>query len=509
MSAIDPHDLLKLNAEVAAGVPLEEAVVTLGLVAADDPLRDRALVDVGQQLQRFNAADFDVDVDPDRFQDDSGHLSHGKVAYFLLELHRFATYSDSREVLVYDPRTGIYRSAEPVVGGMVEGFLREKTSGPFVKEVLGHVERRSYRSRIQFDAQPGLVVANGVLDPLTGQLGEWDSARLDTVRLPVRFVLGADCPLFIRFVEEVAPQHVAVVQEMIGYCLLKAYPIHRAFLLVGDGANGKSTLQKVVEALLGPANVSSVSLQQLAGGSNFATAQLTGKLANLCADIPSRPLRDTGTFKALTGGDLVYAERKFQHPYEFTSFAKLLFSANRVPLSEDESPAFYGRMTLLGFPQAFTGDRANPDLLAVLTTEAELSGILNWAVEGLRRLLRQGDVSDAPTEEEARDAYVRLSDPVAAFFGDRCLQDVDAPALPKDDVYEAYAAYCKERALTRLSKAIFVRELNRVAPFARQVQRTLGRARVRCWEGLRLAAPDAVEETGAPTFVFDPAEGEG
>ena len=486
MSAVDPHDLLKLNAEVAAGVSLEEAAVTLGLVAADDPLRDRALVDLGQQLQRFNAADFDVEVDPDRFQDtDTGRFSHGKVAYFLLELHRFATYSDSREVLVYDPRTGIYRSAEPVVGGMVEGFLREKTSGPFVKEVLGHVERRSYRSRIQFDAQPGLVVANGVLDPLTGQLGEWDSARLDTVRLPVRFVLGADCPLFIRFVEEVAPQHVAVVQEMIGYCLLKAYPIHRAFLLVGDGANGKSTLQKVVEALLGPANVSSVSLQQLAGGSNFATAQLTGKLANLCADIPSGALRDTGTFKALTGGDLVYAERKFQHPYDFTNFAKLIFSANRVPLSEDESSAFYRRMTLLSFPRTFAGEAANPDLLAVLTTDAELSGVLNWAVKGLRRLLRQGDVTDAPSVEEARRDYVRRSDPVAAFVDDRVLVDPEAEET-KDDLYEAYAKHVHARGLIVVLNSVFAKDLKRVVPSVRDARRKRGGVRVQVWRGVRL-----------------------
>ncbi len=492
MSATAPHDLLKLRTEVEAGVPVEDAAVSLGLVSPDDPLQDRALVDLRHELQLFNAPDFDVDVDPERFKDDAGNFSHGKVAYFLGDLYPFATYEDTQEVLVYDTRSGVYRPAAPLVGGMVEGFLREKTSGHVVTEVLGHLERRSYSSRTEFDAQPGLVVANGVLDPKTGEIGDWDSARRDTVRLPVRFAPGAECPRFLRFVEEVAPQHVPVVQEMMGYCFLKATPIHRAFLLVGDGANGKSTLQKVVEALLGSWNVSSVSLRQLAGGDKFATAQLTGKLANLCADIPSGALKDTGAFKALTGGDLVYAERKFQQPYEFTNFAKLIFSANRVPLSEDETTAFYRRMTILSFPNTFSGDRANKDLLATLTTDAELSGILNWAMEGLQRLMRQGEISNAPTVEEARRDYVRRSDPVAAFVEDRILVDPEGEET-KADLYEAYVNHVRSRGLIAVLNSVFAKDLQRVVPNVRPARPKRGRVRVRVWEGVRLL-PEEEEE---------------
>ncbi len=490
-----PIDLLRLNAEVEAGVPFEEAAEALGLLSPDDPLQERALVDLRHQHQLFNAPDFDVAPDPEGFKDDDGRFSHGKVAYFILELHRFATYSDTREVLIYEPHSGVYRPAAPVVGGMVERFIREKATAHFVKEVLGHIERHTYRSRAEFDAQPGLVVANGgVLDPLTGQLGEWDSARLDTVRLPVRFVPGAECPLFTRFVEEVAPQHVPVVQEMMGYCLLKATPIHRAFLLVGDGANGKSTLQNVVKALLGPANVSSVSLQQVAGGDKYATAQLTGKLANLCADIPSQALRDTGAFKALTGGDLINAQRKYQDPYDFTSFAKLIFSANRVPRTEDESTAFHRRMTILSFPNTFAGEKANPDLLAVLTTDAELSGVLNWAVKGLRRLLRQGEITDAPTVEEARRDYVRRSDPVAAFVDDRVLVDPEAEET-KDDLYEAYVDHVRGRGLLAVRKDVFAKDLQRVVPGVRAARPRRGGGRVQVWKGVRLL-PDEEAEGG-------------
>ncbi len=491
MSDFDPHDLLKLNAEVEAGVPLEEAAVSLGLVSPDDPLRERVLVDLRHAHQLFNAPDFDVDVDPERFKDDSGNFSHGKVAYFLLGLHRFAAYDDTREVLVYEPRSGVYRPAAPLVGGMVERFVREKATAHFTKEVLGHLERKTYRPRSEFDAQPGLVVANGVLDPLTGQRGDWDPARLDTVRLPVTFDPAAECPRFTRFLRQVVSREDAwVLQEGVGYCLLKGMPFHTAFLLWGDGDNGKSTFLAVLTALLGRANVSGETLQSLSH--RFATWSLVGKLANIAADLPAWPIKDAAIFKALTGGDpTVRAEQKHRDAFTFRNDAKLWFSANRVPRTEDESYAYFRRWRIVAFLRTFGPDEADPHLLAKLTTPEELSGILNWALEGLRCLLDQGGFSDTPTVEETRDAYVRLSDPVAAFFADRCLKDPDAPAIPKDDVYETYAAYCRERGLTRLDKNVLVREMGRVAPFARQVQRTLGGARVRCWEGFVLAPEEA------------------
>ncbi len=488
-----PTDLLKLNAEVEAGVPVEEAAVSLGLVSRDDPLRERALVELRHELHLFNAPDFDVDVDPERFKDDSGNFSHGKVAYFLADLFPFATYSDTREVLVYGTRTGTYGPAAPLVARIVERFLREKTSGYFVKEVLGHLERRSYRSRTEFDAQPGVVVANGVLDPETGEIGDWNSARLDTVQLPVAFDPEATCPRFTQFLRQVVSREDALaLQEGVGYCLLKAMPFHTAFLLWGDGDNGKSTFLGVVTALLGRDNVSGETLQSL-GRTDYATSSLVGKLANIAADLPAWPIKDAGVFKALVGNDLIRAERKYVDAFTFTNHAKLWFSANRVPRTEDESTAYFRRWRIVPFLHTFGPDEVDPHLLEKLTTPEELSGILGWAVEGLRRLLKQGGFSDSPTVEETRDAYVRLSDPVAAFFEDRCLKDPDATPVTKDDVYEAYSSYCQERGLNRLTKNVFVREMGRVAPFARQSQPSLGGARVRCWEGFVLAPDDERE----------------
>ncbi len=480
----DPTSLLKLNAEVEAGVSLEEAAVALGLVSPDDPLQERALLDLRHKLQLFNAPDFDVDVGPERFQDRDGRFSHGKVADFLSDLYPFATTEDTREVLVYDPHAGTYRPAAPLVGGMVERFVREKATTRFVAEVLGHLERRSYRPRAAFDAQPGLVVANGVLDPETGEVGDWDSARLDTVRLPVRFDPEATCPRFTRFLRQVVSREDArVLQEGVGYCLLKAMPFHVAILLVADGDNGKSTFLGVLTAFLGRGNVSGETLQSLSH--RFATSSLVGKLANIAADLPAWPIRDAGIFKSLVGNDLIRAEQKHRDAFTFTNHAKLWFSANRVPRTEDESHAYFRRWRLVPFTRTFGPDEADPHLLAKLTTPEELSGVLNWAVEGLRRLQEQGGFSDTPGVEAIRDAYVRLSDPVAAFVEDRVLVDPEAEET-KDDLYQAYVDYVRGRGLIAFLDSVFAKHLKRAVSSVRDGRPRRGGMRVKMWHGVRL-----------------------
>ena len=471
-------------------------------VLPDLPGREEVLSILEDALDPLDVPVFDVDEDPERFKDDSGRPNHGKVADFLSDLYPFATYSDTREVLVYDPRTGTYRPAKAVVGGTVERFVREKATARFVAEVLGHLERRSYRSRTEFDAQPGFVVANGVLDPETGEVGDWDSARLDTVRLPVTFDPEATCPRFTRFLRQVVSQEDALVlQEGVGYCLLKGMPFHVAFLLVGDGANGKSTFHGVVKALLGQENVSSETLQSL--GHRFATSSLVGKLANIAADLPTWPVRDAGVFKGLTGNDIIRAEKKHRDAFTFTNHAKLWFSANRVPRTEDESHAYFRRWRIVPFPDTFGLDEADPHLLAKLTSPEELSGVLNWAVEGLRRLLDQGGFSDTPRVEEIRDAYVRLSDPVAAFVEDRVLVDPEAEET-KDDLYEAYVNHVRGRGLLAVLNSVFAKDLKRVVPSVREGRPTRGGLRVQMWHGVRLL-PE--EEEGGQGSAGRPRHG--
>ena len=89
--------------------------------------------------------------------------------------------------------------------------------------------------------------------------------------------------------------------KIIGYLLVAITFLQKAFLLLGEGGNGKSTFLNAAIKFVGADNVSNVSLQQLASN-RFAAASLEGKLANICADLPTTRLEDTQLFKGITGG---------------------------------------------------------------------------------------------------------------------------------------------------------------------------------------------------------------
>jgi putative DNA primase/helicase len=267
-----------------------------------------------------------------------------------------------------------------------------------------------------------------------------------------------DCPTIRKFLSEVLKVgDIPVIEELFGYCLLRQYPIQKAFLLVGEGSNGKSTLIELLRAFLGRGNSSSLSFQELEED-KFARADLFAKLANLSADIPSKAMHHVGLFKMLTGGDEISCDRKFRDRIRFVNFAKLVFSTNRPPkVYNEDSFAFWRRWVIIDFPNQFT-DNADKHLLAKLTTGSEMAGLLNLALEGLQRLLKNGDFSYQSSPEEVAERYLTLSDPVLSFVNDCC--ELEAEAITeKGNLYEAFTTYCKERQVSLISKESFGRNL--------------------------------------------------
>ncbi len=158
-------------------------------------------------------------------------------------------------------------------------------------------------------------------------------------------------------------------------------------LCIGKGSNGKSTFLRIIDHLLGSKNISHISLQDLAGD-RFASAGLYGKLANTFADLKSDKLVSTGNFKMLVSGDYIRAQKKFQNPFEFQNYAKLIFSANEIPQSEDRTYAYFRRWIILFFEKVYEGDDNDTELVYKLTTPEELSGLLNLALIALRQLIK-------------------------------------------------------------------------------------------------------------------------
>ena len=422
------------------------------------------------------------------------------IAQEALNRGSFMTLEETEEILVYDG--GVYREGgEARIKSMLPKMVGDPTAitNHLVAEALGHVRRNTYVKRSTFyESGDWLVVEDAVLNVATGMTEPQSPKFRSLNKIPVRFAPDADCPAVRKFLSETLfPDDIPVVQEWVGYCLWRSgYPAQKAIMLIGEGSNGKSTLIGLLKALLGAENVSAVSLQELEYD-RFAKADLFGKLANLYADLPDSALKSVGTFKMLTGGDPTGAQKKNQQRFMFINVAKLTFSCNVVPRVLEDTQAFFRRWIMVQFPHSFTGKGADRDLLAKLTTPSELSGFLNWALAGLKRLRENGwNFSNSKSTEDVRQDYIRKSDPVKAFLMDATITNPIGMVVKKS-FYEAYVRYCMKNKLSTVTGDTFFKNL--VAYFAESPlaasKETVDGKRENCLRGVELR-PE--EEWGKP-----------
>ena len=255
---------------------------------------------------------------------------------------------------------------------------------------------------------------------------------------------------------------IPVVEEMMGYLLTPDTSMHKAFLLLGGGSNGKSLLLDVLRAMLGPENCSATPLQAL-GEDKWAPASLVGKLANLCADLPAATQRDTSKFKEIVAGDTMNAEEKYHAPFSFRPFARLVFSANEAPGTTDSSHGYWRRWLTIPFPHTFAkatdtvalAEGANPiDEKLPPRLMAELPGILQLALTGLARLRAQGGFTQSPSCEAALQQYRERADSVAAFAAEVCRVEPGC-ATEKTALYVEYSGWCSDAGREPLGRNKF------------------------------------------------------
>jgi putative DNA primase/helicase len=277
--------------------------------------------------------------------------------------------------------------------------------------------------------------------------------------------------------------------EIIGYTLYPGYPLHKALMLVGDGSNGKSTYLQLIVAILSRENVIGKSLQELCN-ERFAASELYHKLANTYPDIPKQPLRYTGMFKALTGEDLISADRKFKPSISFVNYAKLLFSANELPEVTDQTYAFWRRWIVVEFPNKFPED---PGFFESTFTEEVLEKIIILSLLAFRRVYHArrfsiGEEAGADFKEKwLRKVsnvynYVKTGLEEGWIELDKSREEVYTQC---ETLYESYRDWCDENDLKPEEKATFTKELERYFGIQKKRRREFSK-RIYVYQGIRL-----------------------
>lgn len=382
----------------------------------------------------------------------------------------------------------LYRYADGVYRGDGESFARVS-----VRRLLGSQFKRRHTDEalaylrafecVVSDRQPEgpINVRNGLLE-WSGErpvLRPHDPEIVSTIQIPIAWNPEARCPRIEAFLASVVPDAIKFVLEVIGYALLPANPLRVAVLLLGPGRNGKSVLLMMVKALIGAENVSVVPLQVMTEN-RFAAAELFGKLANICGDLDARALKQTDSFKMLTGGDPMLAERKHRDHFTFQPFALPIFSANEPPQSSDQTEAWFDRWIVVPMERRIPESEIDPHLASKLTTREELEGLLVLAVEGLQRVMARGRFDLPDSVQRARLAYRERLDTVAGFVGEECQLEPDA-WTQRSALYVAYRRWATDGGRLPVSAATFNEHLR--SGFADRVRETK-RVGIMGWTGI-------------------------
>jgi len=405
--------------------------------------------------------------------------------------HRFFSQNERDHIWVYNPNMGIW---EPTGTELIQAealkLLGDEFKRDRIQEAIKYVQYSSYFVPEKLGGPANkTVMTNGVFNLLTEEFENFDPELYATTAIPIEYDKNADCPAIKKFLSEIVNEKdVQKLIELAGYCLYKGYPIARLVIMVGEGSNGKSTYLELLKTLLGPENVSGLTLQQLSENTGFSEAELFGKLANICGDIPATALKDTGTIKKATGRDLIHANRKFRSFLTFVNYAKLIFSANKLPSSRDESLAYHRRATIIDFPNRFDeGDPStDPNIIKKLTTDDELSGFFNLAVTGLQNFLSRGKFSGEASTEQKRLDYVKRSDPIQYFCMEFIEEDL-SNEIEKTTLYDYYVRLCHKLGHKPTSSNWFSQSFRRYITYAEDISfRNSDNKKVRAWRGIRI-----------------------
>lgn len=374
-----------------------------------------------------------------------------------------------------DDTGAIQRKAQETVRRIVEEIELVDGDALLIKELREHARRSQSYGRISalvrlaqtlaplqvelgdLDADPLLLnCRNGTIDLRAGQLLPHSREHLITRMAPVEYDVRAQCPLWLAFLDKVLAGDDAMIsylKRLVGYTLT-GYTLEQClFILAGHGANGKSTLLETLRKMLGDYARHTPSCTLL--NNNLAIrndlARLRGARLVSAVEIGLGKKLDEALVKQLTGGDPITSRFLFQEYFEHRPTFKLFLAVNHLPEIRGMDHGIWRRIHLLPFNVAIREEEMDRELTYKL--EAELPGILNWAVQGCLEWQRHG--LEMPVRATAAlTEYQGDSDNIADFLGDCCIVRSGARVTIKQ-LYDRYDAWAEENDGDSIPKKAF------------------------------------------------------
>lgn len=332
----------------------------------------------------------------------------------------------------------------------------------YLEILISDTDRETYSS-------PNLIAfRNGVLNVITGELHPFSPDFVISNRIPWDYNQNAQHELADKTLNKIAcnDENIrALLEEILGACMYRSNHLAggKAFILVGERSNGKSTFIEVIKTLLGKNNYSALDMNKL--DDRFSTVRLYGKLANVGDDIGDGQIHDSSTLKKVVTGESIEAEQKGQPKFEFEPFCKLVFSANNIPKvgKGNDSAALKRRLIIVPFDATFDEDDPDYDvgIKWKLTKSEAIEYFIKIGVEGLQRVINNQKYTESERVKKAGEEYAEENDSILSFLKDCEDADFKINNEPTEIVFQKYLGFCAGDGFPNLTKTTFSKRMKR------------------------------------------------
>jgi putative DNA primase/helicase len=272
-------------------------------------------------------------------------------------------------------------------------------------------------------AEECVACGNGLLHLPTGELYDPTPDFFNLTASTVEFDPDAAPPTqWLAFLDQVFgddTEAIGLLQEWFGYVLSPDMSQQKILLVVGPKRSGKGTVGRILTALLGKESVGAPTMSNLA--ETFGLETLTTRSLAIVSDARIGARTDKSAIVerllSFSGEDSLSVPRKYKADWTGRLPTRFMILTNLLPSLSDDSGALANRFVILVLTKSFFG-KEDPSLTGKLLTE--LSGIMNWAIEGYRRLRNRGYFVQPTSSLQAVEDIEVLASPVKAWVRDRC-----------------------------------------------------------------------------------------
>lgn len=357
-------------------------------------------------------------------------------------------------------QNGVYIAGKnAIMSKMIEYIPTLKSSQR--KEVLDYLELIVDEADYK-DTSNYICFKNGIYDITTDELIPFTPEIVVTNKINHNYNPEATSEILETTLNNISCGDAGIrslLEEMAGYCLYRRNELRKAFILTGDKKNGKSTFLDMVTRMLGDENISALDLSDLC--TTFRPAEIVGKLANIGDDIGDEFIKNPAIFKKVVSGDRITVEKKGADPFQFSNYAKLLFSANDIPRIKDKSGAVIDRLIIIPFNATFDKNAPgfDPFIKYKLRKPDVIEAFIQLALDGLCRVLTNQEFTTTEAVTKELEEYELNNNPILLFF-----KEHNVINQTSSGAYRDYRMFCVENNYIPISQI----------EFSKTVKKTLG-----------------------------------